>query len=161
MQPSGAPSQPQPQPPGRLPPPGPGQDARNRHCRDLRCSRTVVASGTSWWGGAGCRCPIWIERSVCSVRIRLVHAWVKSCCASTFVDEQTIAAALAERHGMRVVDLQRIDVDNAVARTLDRASAVRYRAVPIAVTNGVTVVAVADPSTSSRPTTYAPAITIG
>lgn len=60
-------------------------------------------------------------------------------------DEQTLAAALAERHGLRVVDLERVSVDDSVARTLDRASSHRYRAVPFAVSNGVTVVAVADP----------------
>lgn len=60
-------------------------------------------------------------------------------------DEQTLAAALAERHGLRVVDLDRVSVDDSVARTLDRGSSHRYRALPFAVANGVTVVAVADP----------------
>ncbi len=60
-------------------------------------------------------------------------------------DEQTVAAALAERHGLRVVDLERVAIDDSVARTLDRGSAYRYRAVPFAVANGTTVIAVADP----------------
>jgi type IV pilus assembly protein PilB len=65
--------------------------------------------------------------------------------AEHLCDEQTLAAALAERHGLRVVDLERVSIDDAVARTLDRTSSHRYRAVPFAVSNGVTVVAVADP----------------
>ncbi len=60
-------------------------------------------------------------------------------------DEQTVAAGLAERHGLRVVDLDRVSIDDSVARTLDRASAHRYRAVPFAISHGTTVVAVADP----------------
>ncbi|MCB0914246.1 MAG: Flp pilus assembly complex ATPase component TadA [Actinobacteria bacterium] len=60
-------------------------------------------------------------------------------------DEQTVAAGLAERHGLHVVDLDRVAIDDSVARSLDRVSAFRYRAVPFAVANGNTVVAVADP----------------
>lgn len=60
-------------------------------------------------------------------------------------DEQTLAAALAERHGLHVVDLERVAIDDSIARSLDRASAHRYHAIPFAAHNGVTMVAVADP----------------
>ncbi len=61
------------------------------------------------------------------------------------IDEQTLSAALAELHGLRIVDLDRMDIDPDIAKRLDKSRAQRYCALPIAESHGGLVVAIADP----------------
>ena len=64
---------------------------------------------------------------------------------SGVIDEPVLAAALAELHGLDSVNLEALDVDTDVARTLTRSIAMRHAMVPIEVTADHITVAVADP----------------
>jgi len=60
--------------------------------------------------------------------------------------EQQLSRALAERHGLDHVDLDRFEVDMRAASLINRDTGLRYRAVPIAfATDGALIVAIADP----------------
>ena len=48
------------------------------------------------------------------------------------LDENQLARAIAERHGLDHVDLDEFEVDVDAARLLPHAAALRYQAVPIA-----------------------------
>ncbi len=61
------------------------------------------------------------------------------------IDEGTLAAALAQTHGMSSVNLDLIEVDPGVARSLDQACAERHLMVPIESGDDHMTVAVADP----------------
>jgi Type II secretion system (T2SS), protein E, N-terminal domain len=62
------------------------------------------------------------------------------------VTEEELARALAERYGLDHVDLHQFEVDMSATRLISRSSALRYRAVPIAVAADKSlIVAVADP----------------
>ncbi|MFI0432122.1 MAG: GspE/PulE family protein [Candidatus Nanopelagicales bacterium] len=61
------------------------------------------------------------------------------------IDEQTLSAALAELHGLRIVDLDRMDINTDIAKRLDKARAQRYCALPLAEAQGQLIVAIADP----------------
>ena len=60
-------------------------------------------------------------------------------------DENTLAAALADLHNLRLVDLDAFEIDPVIGRSLDVASARRHRVVPIGASPGLTTVAIADP----------------
>ena len=60
--------------------------------------------------------------------------------------EELLSRALAERHGLDHVDLDRFQVDMSAASLISGTTALRYRAIPIAfATDGALIVAVADP----------------
>jgi len=61
------------------------------------------------------------------------------------VEEDQLYATLAEQQNVRYVSLQRFGVDMNVAALLDKTTAQRYRAVPIARGDGNIQVAMADP----------------
>ena len=61
------------------------------------------------------------------------------------IDEEQLACAIAERHGLDLVDLGSFDVDMEAATLVGRTMAERYEAVPIAhAPDGALVVAVKD-----------------
>ncbi len=64
---------------------------------------------------------------------------------SHLIDERTLTAALAELHGLSMVDLDTVEIDPDVGRSLDRGIAERYQVIPISMSGGQTMVAVADP----------------
>jgi len=62
-----------------------------------------------------------------------------------YVDQRQLFEALAEQQGLRFVDLTRYSVDPAIAQLLDRATAERHKAIPIARGDGTMQVAMAEP----------------
>lgn len=61
------------------------------------------------------------------------------------IDENTLAAALAEAHDLRALDLSRVTVPLEVARLLPREVAMRHVTVPIRADVDSVIIAVADP----------------
>lgn len=61
------------------------------------------------------------------------------------IDELTLASALAEVHNLRTIDLDTVQVDSQLARALPRETGERLEAIPVTLSNGYAVVAVADP----------------
>ena len=62
-----------------------------------------------------------------------------------YVDQRQLFEALAEQQGLRFVDLTRYSIDPAIAQLLDRATAERHKAIPIARGDGTMQVAMAEP----------------
>jgi len=61
------------------------------------------------------------------------------------LDQRQLYEALAEQQGLRFVDLTRYSVDPAIAQLLDRGTAERHQALPLARGDGTIQVAMAEP----------------
>jgi Type II secretion system (T2SS), protein E, N-terminal domain len=62
------------------------------------------------------------------------------------ISEEELARAIAERHGVAYVDLDRYPVDPAAVNLIQPEAAMRYRAVPVGFTGAALLVAMADPA---------------
>jgi type IV pilus assembly protein PilB len=62
-----------------------------------------------------------------------------------YVDQRQLYEALAEQQGLQFVDLTRYSIDPAIAQLLDRATAERHKAIPVARGDGTIKVAMAEP----------------
>ncbi len=62
-----------------------------------------------------------------------------------YIDQRQLYEALAEQQGLKFVDLTRYSIDPAIAQLLDRATADRHKAIPIARGDGTIHVAMAEP----------------
>jgi type IV pilus assembly protein PilB len=62
-----------------------------------------------------------------------------------YIDQRQLMETLAEQQGLKFVDLTRYSIDPGIAQLLDRASAERHKAIPIARGDGTIHVAMAEP----------------
>ena len=62
-----------------------------------------------------------------------------------YVEQSQVLEAVAEQQGLKYVDLARFSIDPAIAQLLDRGTADRHQAVPIARGDGTIQVAMAEP----------------
>ncbi len=62
-----------------------------------------------------------------------------------YVDKRQVYEALAEQQGLEFVDLSRYSIDPAIAQLLDRGTAERHQAIPLARGDGTIQVAMAEP----------------
>ena len=71
----------------------------------------------------------------------LIHTLVKN----GFVSEEDIARALAAQNSMEFIDLAQLQIERSVLDLLHADDARRYQALPVALRNGVLIVAIGDP----------------
>jgi type II secretion system protein E len=71
----------------------------------------------------------------------LIHTLVQN----GFVSEEDIARALAAQNSMEFVDLAEVHIERSVLESIHADDARRYQSLPIAIRNGVLIVAIGDP----------------
>ncbi len=71
----------------------------------------------------------------------LIHTLV----TNGFVSEEDIARALAAQNSMEFVDLAEVQIEKGVLESIHADDARRYQSLPIAIRNGVLIVAIGDP----------------